>query len=97
QRGQGIGHLLHPLVVIVLVFAGRGVVGAGWLITGRLRSGCAARGAFTSSPYSAWWRGSACGGSWFSSMSRVRPAAFNFAADLRCQPSARADVSAGVL
>ena len=86
QRGQGIGHLLNPLVHVVVIVARR-VVRAGWL-AGRLRSGCSARGAFTSSPYSAWRLGACLRGSWFSSMSRVRPAEVNFAADLRCLPSA---------
>jgi hypothetical protein len=29
QRGQGIGHLFHPLVDVVVIVAGRGVVAAG--------------------------------------------------------------------
>jgi hypothetical protein len=94
QRGQGIGHLFHPLVDVVVIVAGRGVVAAWCVVIGRLGSGGAARGAFTSFPYWAWWRGPVRAGHGLA-MSRVRRAEVNFAADLRCQWS-RGSVSASV-
>jgi hypothetical protein len=65
QRGQGIGHLLNPLIQVIVIVARRGVVVAGWLVIGLLGSGCAARGAFTSFPYSVLWLEPVCGGAWF--------------------------------